>query len=57
VAPAELRRLYVAPAHHGRGVADELWRQTLASLGRIAWPRCGWALSGIFESRAAAKIL
>jgi diamine N-acetyltransferase len=34
VAPAELRRLYVAPAHHGRGVADELMRQAFASLGR-----------------------
>jgi ribosomal protein S18 acetylase RimI-like enzyme len=34
VAPAELQKLYVAPAHHGRGVADELMRQALASLGR-----------------------
>jgi ribosomal protein S18 acetylase RimI-like enzyme len=34
VAPAELRKLYVAPAHHGRGVAGELMRQALASLGR-----------------------
>ena len=33
VAP-ELRKLYVAPAHHGRGVADELMRQVLASLGQ-----------------------
>jgi ribosomal protein S18 acetylase RimI-like enzyme len=31
-APAELRKLYVAPAHHGRGVADELMRRALASL-------------------------
>lgn len=31
---AELRKLYVAPAHHGRGVADELMRQALASLER-----------------------
>jgi len=30
--PAEVRKLYVAPAHHGRGVADELMRQALASL-------------------------
>jgi len=34
VAPAELQRFYVAPALHGRGVADELMRQALASLGR-----------------------
>jgi len=34
VAPAELQRFYVTPAHHGRGVADELMRQALASLGR-----------------------
>jgi ribosomal protein S18 acetylase RimI-like enzyme len=31
---AELRKLYVAPAHHGRRVADELMRQALASLER-----------------------
>src|SRR5207245_4404838 len=30
--PGELRKLYVAPAHHGRGIADELMRQALASL-------------------------
>lgn len=29
----ELQKLYVAPAHHGRGVADELMRQALGSLG------------------------
>jgi ribosomal protein S18 acetylase RimI-like enzyme len=34
LAPAELQRFYVAPAHHGRGVADALMRQALASLGR-----------------------
>jgi ribosomal protein S18 acetylase RimI-like enzyme len=34
VAPAELQKVYVAPAHHGRGVADELMRQALASLER-----------------------
>ena len=34
VAPAELQKLYVALAHHGRGVANELMRQALASLGR-----------------------
>lgn len=34
VAPAEVRKFYVAPAHHGRGVADELMRQALASLER-----------------------
>jgi diamine N-acetyltransferase len=34
VAPAELQKLYVDPAHHGRGVADELMCQALASLGR-----------------------
>jgi diamine N-acetyltransferase len=33
-APAELRKLYVAPAHHGRGIADELVRQALTSLER-----------------------
>jgi len=33
-APAELRKLYVAPAHHGRRVADELMSQALASLER-----------------------
>ena len=33
-APAELRKLYVAPAHHGSGIADELMRQALASLER-----------------------
>lgn len=33
-APAELRKLYVAPAHHGRDVADELMRQAIASLER-----------------------
>jgi diamine N-acetyltransferase len=34
LAPAELQKFYVAPAQHGRGVADELMRQVLASLGR-----------------------
>ena len=34
VAPAELRKFYVAPAHHGRGVADKLMRHALASLER-----------------------
>ena len=34
VAPAQLQRFYVAPAHHGRGVADELMRQALAGLGQ-----------------------
>jgi len=33
-APAELQKFYVAPAHHGRGVADELMRRALASLGQ-----------------------
>jgi ribosomal protein S18 acetylase RimI-like enzyme len=33
-ASAELRKLYVAPSHHGRGVADELMHQALASLER-----------------------
>jgi ribosomal protein S18 acetylase RimI-like enzyme len=33
-APAELQKFYVAPAQHGRGVAGELMRQTLASLRR-----------------------
>jgi ribosomal protein S18 acetylase RimI-like enzyme len=33
-APAELRKLYVAPAHHGSGIADELMRQSLTSLER-----------------------
>jgi tRNA (guanine37-N1)-methyltransferase len=31
---AELQKFYVAPAHHGRGVAHELMRQVLASLSR-----------------------
>jgi len=31
-APAELRKLYVAPARHGSGIADELVRQALTSL-------------------------
>ena len=31
--PAEVRKFYVSPAHHGRGVADQLMRQALASLG------------------------
>src|SRR5579864_2551136 len=34
VAAAELQKFYVAPAQHGRGVADELMRQVLASLER-----------------------
>lgn len=34
VAPAELQKFYVAPTHHGSGVADELMRQVLASLWR-----------------------
>jgi ribosomal protein S18 acetylase RimI-like enzyme len=34
LSPAELRKLYVAPALHGCGVADELMRQALESLGR-----------------------
>lgn len=38
VEPAELRKLYVAPAHHGRGVADELMRRALTSLGRECFP-------------------
>ncbi len=33
-APAELRKLYVAPARHGSGIADELVRQALTSLER-----------------------
>ncbi len=32
VAPAELRKLYVAPAYHGTGVAHTLMRQAIASL-------------------------
>jgi len=34
VAPAEVRKFYVAPAHHGRGVADQLMLQSLASLAQ-----------------------
>jgi|SRR5579859_5553440 len=34
VAPAEVRKFYVAPAYHGRGVAGELIREALASLER-----------------------
>jgi ribosomal protein S18 acetylase RimI-like enzyme len=34
VTPAELRKLYVAPAHHGLGVADKLMRRALSSLAR-----------------------
>jgi diamine N-acetyltransferase len=34
MAPAELKKLYVAPAQHGRGVAAELMRQALDSLDR-----------------------
>lgn len=33
-APAELKKFYVAPAHHGRGVADQLMRQALEHLER-----------------------
>ena len=34
VTPAELRKFYVAPTHHGRGLADQLMRRALASLER-----------------------
>ena len=34
----ELRKLYVDPDHHGRGVADELMRRALAGLGRECLP-------------------
>ena len=34
VTPAELQKFYVAPAHHGRGIAHDLMRQALASLGQ-----------------------
>lgn len=34
VTPAEVRKFYVAPTHHGRGVADQLMCRALASLER-----------------------
>ena len=32
--PAEVRKFYLASPHHGRGLADQLMRQALASLER-----------------------
>jgi ribosomal protein S18 acetylase RimI-like enzyme len=41
MAPAELRKFYVAPAHHGAGVADTLMRKVIANLESrhhdVAW--------------------
>jgi ribosomal protein S18 acetylase RimI-like enzyme len=41
VAPAELRKLYVAPAYHGAGVANALMGQAIARLEsrhlQVAW--------------------
>jgi diamine N-acetyltransferase len=34
VTPAEVRKFYVAPPQHGRGLADQLMRRALASLER-----------------------
>jgi GNAT superfamily N-acetyltransferase len=40
-APAELRKLYVAPAHHGSGIANELIVNRSQASSVIAVQRCG----------------
>jgi ribosomal protein S18 acetylase RimI-like enzyme len=51
VATAEVRKFYVAPAYHGRGVAGELMRQALASLER---DRSGVVWLGVYSENPRA---